>query len=266
MPDWKTKQYKSGRRSAFLPLFLISALFAATRVFAEPDQPAFEADEKLTYSLGWQFIVAGYATLEVLPDQEVDGEKRRNFKMTAKTRSVVDHLFKVRDTLTSVTDYEVMQSLDFVKNQQEGKTRRNEHVVFDRKNLKGYYTETLRGNQHVIDILENTLDPLAAFYFVRNQELKVGQVIEGPMTDGKRCKIARITVTGREKIKVNGKTYDAFKLIPDLQDVGGVFEKSKDAKMEIWCTADNRHIPVLLKSKVIVGSFKAELETNIQGK
>lgn len=244
---------------------LTVVLFSAAVVFAGDKKPAFEAGEKLTYSLGWQFIVAGYATLEVLPDTEVDGVKLRNFKMTAKTRKLVDHLFKVRDSLTSVTDYDVTRSIDYMKIQREGKTQRDEHVVFDWENLKGHYSEALRGGQRVIDILENTLDPLAAFYFVRNQELKVGSVIEGPMTDGKRCKIARITVVDRKKIKVNGKTYDAFKLIPDLQDVGGVFEKSKDAKMEIWCTADDRHIPVLLKSKVIVGSFKAELETDVRG-
>ena len=81
-----------------------------------------------------------------------------------------------------------------------------------------------------------------------------------PLTDGKRCKEALITVVARETIKVNGKKYDTFKLIPDFKDIGGVFEKSKDAKVEIWCTADHRHIPVLLKSKVFVGSFKAELE------
>ena len=88
----------------------------------------------------------------------------------------------------------------------------------------------------------------------------MGSVIKGPLTDGKRCKIAEIKVVKRERIKVNGTKYDTFKLIPDIKDVGGVFKKSKDAKIEIWCTADHRHIPVLLKSKVIVGSFRAELE------
>jgi len=45
--------------------------------------------------------------------------------------------------------------------------------------------------------------------------------------------------------------------------MGGVFEKSEDAKLEFRCTADHRHIPVLLKSKVIVGGFKAERESEI---
>jgi hypothetical protein len=46
---------------------------------------------------------------------------------------------------------------------------------------------------------------------------------------------------------------------PSLEHVGGVFEKSKDAKVQIWVTADARRIPVKIKSKVAVGSFVGEL-------
>jgi hypothetical protein len=38
-----------------------------------------------------------------------------------------------------------------------------------------------------------------------------------------------------------------------------VFKKSKDAKLQIWVTADARRIPVKIKSKVAVGSFVGEL-------
>lgn len=223
---------------------------------------AFEVGEKLTYSLGWQFIVAGHATLEVLPDEEIDGRVARSFQMTARTRKVVDHLFKVRDTLSSLAEYDVGRSLGYAKIQREGSTKRDVTVDFDWDNLTAHYFEVLSGDSRTTPILENTLDPLSAFYFIRNQQFDVGSVITGPMTDGKRCKIAKIEVMERKTIKVNGKKYDAFKLVPDIQDVGGVFEKSKNAKMEIWCTADHRHIPVLMKSKVAVGSFKAELENN----
>ena len=230
---------------------------------AEPRRAAFEVGEKLTYSLGWQFIVAGHATLEVLPDEDWEDRKARSFQMTAKTGKVADALFKVRDTLSSLAEHDVSRSLGYSKIQREGNTKRDVSVDFDWENLNAHYFEALGGDTRVTPILENTLDPLSAFYFIRNQTFDVGSVIEGPMTDGKRCKIAKIEVVQRKTIKVNGKKHDAFKLIPDIQDVGGVFEKSEDAKLEIWCTADHRHIPVLLKSKVFVGSFKAELETEI---
>lgn len=226
-------------------------------------RPAFEVGEKLTYSLGWQFIVAGHATLEVLPDEDWEDRKARSFSMVAKTAKVADALFKVRDNLSSLAEYDVSRSLGYAKFQREGKTKRDVTVDFDWSNLTAHYFEARGGDQRTTPILENTLDPLSAFYFVRNQKIEVGAVIRGPLTDGKRCKVAKIECVGRETIKVNGRKYDAFKLIPDFQDVAGVFERSKDAKVEVWCTADHRHIPVLLKSKVYVGSFKAELESEI---
>lgn len=225
------------------------------------EEPAFKTGESLKYSLGWQFIVAGRATLEVLPQEEIDGQTVQNFKMTARTRSIVDNIYKVRDTLTSKAEHDVSRALAFKKIQREGDEKRNETIRFDWKNREAHYHEELEDEKRTIPIHENTLDPLSAFYFVRNQPLEVGSVITGPLTDGKKCKIAQIKVVKREEIKVNGTKYDTFKLIPDIKDVGGVFKKSKGASMEIWCTADHRHIPVLLKSKVIVGSFRAELES-----
>jgi hypothetical protein len=241
-----------------LPLFSSLALANDTETPEKP--PAFEVGEELHYSLGWQFIVAGRATTKVLPDEEFGGRKLRSFTMTARTSSLVDPIYKVRDQLSSLAEYDVSRSHGFSKIQREGDTKKDVSVEFDWENMNAHYQETIRSDNRVTPIMENTLDPLSAFYFVRMQDFEVGSVIKGPMTDGKRCKEAEIKVVARERIKVNGKKYDTFKLVPNLKDVGGVFKKSKNAKIEIWVTADHRHIPVKMKSKVIVGSFVAELK------
>ena len=66
-------------------------------------------------------------------------------------------------------------------------------------------------------------------------------------------------VVRRETIRVPAGTFDTFLIEPDLSHVGGVFEKSPDAKIQLWVSADSRRLPVRLKSKVIVGSFSGEL-------
>ncbi len=248
--------------------FILAALalpfvehLARAQSLAESVIEAFKPGEKLKYSLGWQFVVAGHATLEVLPDEEVDGRKVRNFKMTAQTSKVVDAIYKVRDTMTSRTEYDVSRSLGFQKKQREGDTKRDETIEFDWDKMEAHYMDAARKKDERIAIPDKTQDPLSAFYFIRTQKFDVGSVFQGPLTDGKKCKVAEIRVVKREKIKVNGKKYDTFKLVPDIKDIGGVFKKSDDASIEIWCTADERHIPVLLKSKVAVGSFRAELES-----
>lgn len=248
------------RKVVFAGLLCIAQLSFAQESNPSENRPAFEPGEKLSYRLGWQFIKVGHATLEVLPDEQFDGRTVRSFEMKAKTGKVVSSVFKVDDTLCSLAEYDMSRSLGYAKIQREGKTKRDISVEFDWENLKALYTETLGGSSRVTPILENTLDPLSAFYFVRMQTFDVGSVLKGPMTDGKRCKEVEIKVVARERIKVNGKKYDTLRLEPSLKEVGGVFEKSKNATMVIWVTDDHRHIPVKMKSKVAVGSFVAELE------
>ena len=108
-------------------------------------------------------------------------------------------------------------------------------------------------------MLPSSFDPLSAFYTIRRTEMHPGLTITQPITDGKKNVVGEARVVRRETIKVQGKSYDTFLIIPDLKHVGGVFKESENAKMQIWVTADSRHIPVRLKSKVVVGSFVGDL-------
>lgn len=70
---------------------------------------------------------------------------------------------------------------------------------------EAHYFETLGCDKRVSPIEGNSLDPLSVFFFVRNRKIDFGTVIKGPMTDGKRCKVARIECVERKTIKVNGR-------------------------------------------------------------
>ncbi|MGB6013056.1 MAG: DUF3108 domain-containing protein, partial [Desulfobacterales bacterium] len=75
----------------------------------------------------------------------------------------------------------------------------------------------------------------------------------------KKCVIGELSVIKRETLKLKSGTYDTYLIEPELKHIGGVFEKSKNAKIQLWVTADKRRIPVKIKSKVVVGSFVGEL-------
>ena len=74
----------------------------------------------------------------------------------------------------------------------------------------------------------------------------------------------KIKVIKKETITVNGTKYNTFLLEPDLRGIGGVFE-SEDSGAQIWVTADNRRIPVRIKSQLPFGSFIAELVSYNEG-
>ena len=226
---------------------------------AEIDFP-FYPGEKLTFQLKWSLIPAGKAVLEVLPMETINGIKSYHFVMTAKTNSFVDLFYKYRSRIDAYTDIKMTHSILYKKKQRVGSKKKEVTVNFNwGKNKATYSTSTSNKKRKPIDVLPGSFDPFSAFYYTRLFDPAKNSIIKQPVTDGKKCIIGKASVIKRETIKVAGKTYDTYLIEPDLEHIGGVFEKSEDAIIQLWVTADKRRIPVQIKSEVVVGSFVGEL-------
>ena len=221
------------------------------------DSP-FYPGEKLTYRLKWNFIPAGEAVLEVLPTVTINGVKSYHFVLTVKSNSFLDLFYKVRDRIDAYSDLDMTHSILYRKKQKEGKTIRNVVVDFDWGKKEAQYSNFYK-KRKPISILPGSFDPLSVFYYSRYIDLEKNREIRRAVTDGKRCVIGIAKVIKREKIKLKNGTYDTYLLEPDLKHLRGVFEKSKNAKIRLWVSADKSRIPVKITSKVIVGSFIGEL-------
>jgi len=222
------------------------------------DHLPFQPGEKLVFRLKWSFIPAGEAVLSVLPVESLDGKPVLHFMMTARTNDFVDAFYKVRDRIDAYTDLGMTHTVLYRKKQHEGNTKRNVTVTFDWQKKKAHYT-TENEAREPIDIYPGSFDPLSIFYRVRLFSFSNRDDIEHPVTDGKKCVIGKAKIVRRETLRLSSGTYDTYLIEPDLKHVGGVFKKSKNAKIRLWVTTDKRHYPVKIKSKVAVGSFVGEL-------
>ncbi len=246
-----------------MKLFFTSVVFfiLGTSGFAQapnPAEPPFHPGEKLKFELKWTVIKAGEATLEVLPIETVNGVSAYHFVMTAESTPFIDVFYKIRDRIDAYTDVSMTHSILYKKKQLEGSTHRDEIVQFDwEKNIVQY--SNFGKKREPLELKPGAFDPLSVFYYSRFFDMKENMVIERPVTDGKKCVMGRAKVVRKEKIKIGEKTYDSWLLEPELKDIGGVFEKSKNAKIRLWVSADKRRIPLRIESKVIVGSFVGEL-------
>jgi hypothetical protein len=224
---------------------------------------AFRPGERLTFVLKWTIIPAGKAVLEVLPREEAAGREANHFVLMARSNAFVDAFYKVRDRIDAWSDIGMHRSLRYRKQQHEGGTRRDITVAFDWEAMTARYSN--QGDaRKPIPIAAETFDPLSAFYFFRCLDLAVGERIQHSVTDGKQNQLGVAHVIRRETVRVPAGTFDTFLIEPDLAQVGGVFDKSPNAKIQLWVSADYRRLPVKLKSKVIVGSFTGEL-VNMRG-
>ena len=259
-------RHPSARAALILCVALAVLLCPAPRAEAGLKRSfPFEPGEKLVYDLWWTAIYAGQATLEVVGLEDHNGTLAYHFKATARSSDFLDTFYEVRDEMHSWTDLTVDRTLNYEQHQREGSYEKDIWLEFDWSHWDdgaGQASVSRFGRQGFkqrIELTGDTLDPLAVLYHFRSHFLSIGRVIQGWVTDGKKLTTGQGEVTARESVSVPAGEFDAFVVVPDTREVGGVFEKSKDAKVWIWFTNDMNRIPVKMKTKVVIGHVTADL-------
>ncbi len=216
-----------------------------------PDIIPFAEGEYLLFAIQYGLIYAGDATLEVRSNAEINGRPAYHLVSVARTNGTFDVVYKVRDKHESYMDMEHLYSVRFEKHLREGKFRRDKVVDFDQVNHVAIYPDKEVG------IPPNTHDFISAFYYIRTVPLEPGQAIWMPNhSDGNNYPIF-IKVLRREQIEVQAGKFDCLVIEPVLE-TSSIFENT--GKLTIWITDDNFRMPVLMRSKVAVGSFEAVLK------
>lgn len=251
------KSRPRGRFRVVMVGLLAIHLFCLGLSHSYADEPPFEAGEKLTFRLRWTLVPAGEAVMEVLPMTTVNGTPAYHFRLTATSNAFVDMFYKVRDRIDAYTNTSVTRALRYHKKQHEGRHIKDIQVDFNWEEETARFFDGKKRRQ--VGLLPGTFDPLSAFYYIRKLDYKPNDIIICPVTDGKKLVDGEARVVKKERVTVYTGTYDTYLIEPDLKHVGGVFKKSKDAKIQVWVTADKRRIPVKIASEVAVGSFVGEL-------
>ena len=258
-----TQAIRTSIQLGILVVALYLTLITTVQAGDTPPPPAaFKAGERLTFELKWTIIPAGEAVLEVLPLEHMAGRNAYHFVLTAKSNAFVDVFYMVRDRIDAWADTNLNQSLLYRKKQHEGDSRRDITVSFDWDEMTAQYINRGTNRREIgkpIPITRGTFDPLSIFYWCRSVHLAVDKRIQRPVTDGKKHIMGVADIIRQEKVTVPAGTFDTFLLEPELAQVGGVFEKSPEASIQLWVTTDHRHLPVKLASKVVVGKFTGEL-------
>ena len=164
----------------------------------------------------------------------------------------------VRDDMHSWANAKMTHSVHFRKQQHEGSYHRDVKLWFNHKRDKIVYENQWK-KYPPRKLYNDSYDPLALVYGFRRYRVKDIGDLEMSATDGLKTIRAKVKVHGKEKITVGDIVYNCWKVQPDLKDVGGIFKRSKNAKMVAWFTDDDHRIPVRLESEVLVGSFVATL-------
>ena len=234
--------------------FMLTSLILLPKVEAEQKALPFKVGEYLQFHIYWGFIKVGETIMEVLPNTNVDGQSARHFRLKTRTTPFIDMIYKVRSEIEAFTDMEMNRSFLYKKKHLEGSKYRDVEVTFDWKNHKAIYLSFGKQEKET-EILPGTLDPLGIFYYSRTINYGKATEFKRPVTDGKKCVIGRLSLLGRERIKLHGVSYDTYVMQPHMKHIEGFFEENQDAQITLWFKTDRSCMPVKIKIEVLIGSI-----------
>jgi hypothetical protein len=248
------------RKTIFL---LIITFITATSLYAQQlrkvKNEAFKRGEKLKYN--------AYYTAPVIPNLSVGiavcsiKKEHKQFKSrdtyhieaTGRTKTFYNWFFKVSDKYETFLDEEAMVPWLFMRKVHEGSYKKSRDVFFDQfRNIAVTSTATVK-------VPENIHDIISAFYYARTIDFsnyKIGEEIPINFLFDDSVFTTKIIYLGKEIIKTDLGKFRCLKMKPKVL-TGSVF--SEPFPMTFWVSDDKNHIPIMLETKILVGSVRLEL-------
>lgn len=227
------------------------------------ENEVFAPGEQFVYDVYYGVIPAGSAGIELLPDTLIYREAPcYQIHTWAKSAKAFDIIFKVRDDVLAYMDTRGIFTWYFRKRLKEGKYHDEKIVDYDQR--KGWAYMTNDGvPEDTSRIPLFVQDAISALYYFRLHDLEVGGMLNIPIHDIRKTYPMKIEIQGRETVETPAGSFDCYKVEPTLESAG-IF-KSK-GRIWIWFTADERKIPVMMRTKVLIGSITAYLKEYVPGK
>lgn len=221
-------------------------------------------DETLNYRVTykWGFIQkqAGSANFLLRKNPEYF-----TAKLTARTQPWADRIFMVRDTLSGRMRLSDMAPLLYDKSTYEKDDVRHEILNYSYSGNMVTADSRCRRIERNGDVvaLDTVLvapapatDMLSVYYLVRRlpfDTMKVGTVAKANIFSGKRIESLAVKYLGIEKVKLNGKIYECYKISFTFTSER---MKNSSAPMWAWIETTGARVPVKLVGELPIGQIQ----------
>jgi len=230
--------------------------------------PAWFQGEQLDYEVRYGFVTAGQATLITRPVST--DSTRLDFVALAQNNGFFESIYPVQDTIVSRVQKHGLLPDFFRKVNHEGSFHARSHIRNEWSHGLAHLSDTVfaekmavkRSFDTTVSVAGDFHNILSAFYKVRLSYLEPGKDGHILAVSGKKKYAMRVICHRREIVTVAAGTFPCLVVEPVLEG-DGIFQAK--GSLTIWLTDDARRLPVLMKSKISVGSIRAELKSWTQG-
>jgi hypothetical protein len=215
-----------------------------------PRIQAFQPGESLTYDVSWSNRVkAGSAVMEVKGERLPNGREVLRFVVTSRTVGAVGKLYPLGDSVQSVFDPSIMQSLSYSLRESHGRKTRRKDMAFDHVNR----TVTIQLNNDPLKtqaIPDRVQDNLSSLYYLRTREdFIIGKPITFEAFDSGNSVAVEVQTLGREQVNTPAGAFATIK----VRAYKGLF--MSDGEIFVWLTDDARKVPVLIQGRLKIGTI-----------
>ena len=248
------------KRVIFILLFSIVFTFSSSAgELQKVKNSAFKRGEVLKYRIFYDswlttYLTAGIGTLSVLPDtKKFHNRDTYHLEAIGKSVGLFSLFFKVDDRYESYVDEEALIPWFFMRRTRQGGYIRNDDINFYQYD---HWAESCTMKRKVPP---NIHDIISSFYMMRNLDYnnaKIDQEFRVEFMLDDSLYISRIIYRGKDIVDTKAGKFKCLKFKPKVVR-GEVFDE--EYPMTLWVSDDKNHIPVLLRSEVIIGSVKVEL-------
>jgi hypothetical protein len=176
----------------------------------------------------------------------------------AESNDFMSKIYKVRDRIDSLIDAEGLYSYRYRKHIREGDYKKDYDAIYDPASGKVKYADG-----KLFDMAPYSDGRPGGVLYVRFVPLEIGRDVVIPHHSDQSTGNIVVKVHRRETIDVPAGRFACIVIEP-VMAAGGIFKNS--GNLTIWVTDDARRIPVLMKSKIPVGSIDAVLQEIKPGK
>ena len=206
--------------------------------------------EELQYAAGFRFFPAGEAILTFSLDS-LNGESVFRLTTSVKTNSFLDAFYEVRDEIQSWLHTDNLSLKKTIQTIREGSYHRDHQSIIQGDSI------AVSGNK-IRNIPGRVYDPVSFVYYLRNQDLSLGDSYNFFSYDRKKIREVIVNITAKETVQVSAGTFNCLKIEPVSGDGNPLLKNN--GQMRVWLSDDSLRLPVKIEQKTNIGTMVMKLK------
>lgn len=215
------------------------------------------------YQVSWEGILVGTATVRVGTTYR-DGKKMVDVEATARSGGIVSLFYRLRHRSESIFSAQELKPMVFRSEQTENSRFTNLAITFapngfiSARITKGQLNTEGKTEEVSFKSENATFDPISAAFLARSLPVDPGHDVTLDVFNGQDRYLITLHAVGREKIRLEGKEYDAFKIEPSVKKLTDTEGEKRVRKVYLWLSTESREV-LKVESNVRLGAVSAKL-------